>query len=158
MAKMLSKVKEILGFDGYDEDDIDELEENEEVFEEEEEGYSNVLAPISRRTNNNKVVNIQNIHTNNSPKLMITKPVVYDDAMEICNALKNRKIIVINTSAWELRVAQRLLDFVSGASYAVGGDLQEVEKGVFIVAPSNVEVSNELKTELTSKGIFNWSK
>ncbi|MEQ8199778.1 MAG: cell division protein SepF, partial [Clostridiaceae bacterium] len=73
-------------------------------------------------------------------------------------ALKSRKIVVINISALDLKVAQRLLDFVSGACFALAGELQEVERNVYILSPSNVEVTNELKSELSSKGIFNWNK
>jgi cell division inhibitor SepF len=47
---------------------------------------------------------------------------------------------------------------MGGASYALGGELQEIERGVYILSPSNVEVSNELKNELSSKGLFGWSK
>ncbi len=47
--------------------------------------------------------------------------------------IKNRKIVVINTTSLELRTAQRLIDFVGGACYALCGELQEVEKGVFSI-------------------------
>lgn len=151
MAKVISKMKEILGFEDYD-DEYDDLEEIEDETQEDDD-FPPVITASQKKSN--KVVNI---HTATSAKLMITKPLVYDDAMDICNALKNRKIVVINTTSLELRTAQRLIDFVSGACYALTGDLQEVEKGVFIVSPSNVEVSNELKNELSTKGIFNWSK
>lgn len=146
MSKVVSKMKSFLGFDEFE--DEDEVME-EEVIEEEES-----FAPVLSSKKNGKVVNI---HTANTAKLMITKPLVYDDATEICTALKNRKIVVINTTSLELRTAQRLIDFVGGACYALCGELQEVEKGVFIVSPSNVEVSNELKSELSNKGMFNWA-
>lgn len=151
---MFGKFKEMLGFDGFDEDeDFNEAEEIEEEVEEERD-FSNVISQVQKKSSN-KVVNI---HTANAAKLMIAKPLSYDDAPEICSALKNRKIVVINTTALELRVAQRLIDFVGGACYALEAELQEVEKGVVIVTPSNVEVSSELKNELSSKGLFNWSK
>ena len=78
--------------------------------------------------------------------------------MEICDALSNRRIVVINTANLENKTARRLLDFISGASYALKGDFQEIDKGVYILSPSNVEVTNELKSELSSKALFNWSK
>lgn len=147
-AKMFSRMKEILGFEEYEEDQ-DELEEGNNVEEEEN------IEPVIPSKKANKVVNI---HTATSAKVMITKPSAYEDATEICDALKNRKIIVVNTTALEIKIAQRLLDFISGACYALAGELQEVERGVYILSPSNVEVTNELKSELTNKGIFNWSK
>ncbi|GIM27977.1 cell division protein SepF [Clostridium polyendosporum] len=146
-AKMFSRMKEILGFEEYEEE-LDEREEDNNVEEED-------IEPVIPSKKSNKVVNI---HTATSAKVMITKPAAYEDATEICDALKNRKIIVVNTSGLEIKIAQRLLDFISGACYALTGELQEVERGVYILSPSNVEVTNELKSELTNKGIFNWSK
>ena len=150
---MFGKFKEMLGFDGFEDDEeFDEAEEVEEEVEEDRD-FANVISQVQKKSN--KVVNI---HTANAAKLMIAKPLSYDDAPEICSALKNRKIVVINTTALELRVAQRLIDFVGGACYALEAELQEVERGVVIVTPSNVEVSSELKSELSNKGLFNWSK
>lgn len=149
-AKMFSKMKEIFGFEEYDED-FEEDDDIDNVQNQEDEDVEPVLA--SRR--GSKVVNI---HTASSAKVMITKPTMYEDATEICDALKNRKIVVVNTTALETKIAQRLLDFISGACYALTGELQEIERGVYILSPSNVEVTNELKNELTSKGLFNWSK
>ena len=89
---------------------------------------------------------------------MITKPTCIEDASEISDAVKNRKIVVVNTTALDKQVAQRVLDSISGACYVLDATLQEVEKGVYLLSPSNVEVTNELKSELSNKGLFNWSK
>jgi Uncharacterized protein conserved in bacteria len=147
-AKMVDKVKGLFGFGEFD-DEYEDFEDDELMDEEED------VEPIISNKKSNKVVNI---HTSSSAKVTIKKPTVYDDATEICEALKARRIVVINSTALETKIAQRLLDFVSGACYALAGELQEVEKGVYILSPSNVEVTNELKSELSSKGIFNWNK
>ena len=149
---VLSKVKSLLGFDEwYDDayDDYDEENYESEVVEEEES-----IEPVITNKKNNKVVNI---HTSTSVKVTITKPVDYEEATEICEALKNRRIVLVNTTVLELKIAQRLLDFISGSCYALGGELQQIEKGVYLLSPSNVEVTNELKNELSSKALFNWS-
>ncbi|SHJ60635.1 cell division inhibitor SepF [Clostridium cavendishii DSM 21758] len=148
-AKMFNKMKEIFGFEDYEEDyeEYDEEVTGNEVEEE--------IEPVLSSKRSGKVVNI---HTASSAKVMITKPTMYEDATEICDSLRNRKIVVVNTTALENRIAQRLLDFISGSCYALSGELQEIEKGVYILSPSNVEVTNELKNELSSKGLFNWSK
>lgn len=156
-SNVVEKMKSFLGFG----DEYDDEFENEEFVEEEkekEEVSDEEIEPVIQNKknlkNNNKVVNI---HTSASAKVTITKPTVYDEAQDICDAVKNRRIVLINTTALEIRTAQRLLDFVSGCCYALGGELQEIEKGVYILSPSNVEVTNELKTELNSKVLFNWS-
>lgn len=156
MSNVLGKVKTLLGFGEYDEefDDYDEFDELESEKEEVNEEIEPVIQS-TKKNNNGKVVNI---HTASAPKVTITKPLAYDEATDISDALKARKIVLVNTSALETRIAQRLLDFISGTCYALSGELQEIEKGVYILAPSNVEVTNELKSELSSKAMFNWTK
>ncbi len=147
-AKVLNKV---MGFLGLEEEtsEFEEIEYLEEENELEQPIYS------SQKKQQGKVVNI---HTAVAAKVMIIKPRDYEEATYICDNLKNRKIIVVNSSEMEPKVAQRMLDFMGGASYALGGDLQEIEKGVYMLSPSNVEVTNELKSELSTKGLFNWTK
>lgn len=149
MATVLNKMMGLLGLD--DDAEMDELEELEENEKDEEE----VESVFTSKKQQNKVVNI---HTANSTKIVIIKPRDYDEATNICDDFKNRRIVVINTTGLEPKIAQRLLDFISGASYVLGGELQEVEKGIYILAPSNVEVSSDLKSELSSKGILSWGK
>ena len=150
MSNVLSKVKSLLGFEDYEEyDDYEDEDYEKEVVEDEE------VEPVITNKKNSKVVNI---HTSSATKVTITKPVDYEEATEICEALKNRRIVLVNTTVLELKIAQRLLDFISGSCYALGGELQQIEKGVYLLSPSNVEVTNELKNELSSKALFNWSK
>lgn len=151
-GKMMNKVMGFLGLE--EEVDFDEREEREEIALDSEENEVESIFTTNKKQSN-KVVNI---HTAASAKVVIIKPNDYDEAANICDNLKNRKIVVVNTTSLESKVAQRLLDFIGGACYALSGELQQVEKGVYILSPSNVEVSNDLKNELTSKGILNWTK
>ncbi|MEY7998671.1 cell division protein SepF [Clostridium sp. Mt-5] len=148
--KMINKMMGFLGLEDDLEEDIEEIDQ--------EQGRKTVndfegVDPIVNSKRQNKVVSI---HTTISAKVKIVKPTTYEEAADICDELKNRKIIVINTTGLETRIAQRLLDFMGGASYALGGDLEEIEKGVYILSPSSVEVSSDLKNELSGKGIFGW--
>lgn len=149
MGNMFGKFKEIMGLGEY-EDEFDDLEETEMEEEAEEE-----IEPIISKQKGNKVVNI---HTASTAKVMVTKPTNYDDAREIADAIKARKIVLVNTTTLETKVAQRLVDFVSGSCYVLGATLQEIEQRVYLLSPSNVEVTNELKNELSSKALFNWNK
>lgn len=152
-GKMINKVMDFLGL----EEEIDEIEEVEnEDNEINEEPIENIFnSSNSKKSKNGKVVSI---HTATNAKILILRPTDYDEAVEICDNLKNRKIVIVNMTKLEGKVAQRLLDFMAGSSYALGGSLEEVDKGVYILSPSNVEISNELKSELTSKSILNWTK
>jgi len=150
MANMFGKFKDIIGLGEY-EDDFDDIESTEE-----DEEINSVEAIIpTQSTKGNKVVNI---HSAATAKVMVTKPTNYDDAREIADAIKSRKIVLVNTTGLETKTTQRLVDFISGSCYVLGAQLQEIEQRVYLLSPSNVEVTNELKNELSSKALFNWSK
>ncbi|MDU1566346.1 MAG: cell division protein SepF [Clostridium sp.] len=150
MGNMFGKFKEIIGLGEY-EDDFEDLEDTE--IEEEE--VQEEIEPIISKQKGNKVVNI---HTASTAKVMVTKPTNYDDAREIADAIKARKIVLVNATTLETKIAQRLVDFISGSCYVLGATLQEIEQRVYLLSPSNVEVTNELKNELSSKALFNWNK
>ena len=134
---------------GFDEDDDEELLENREENYNEGEEEIEIEPFVSKKQN--KIVNI---HTASSSKVVISKPSNYDEGKIIVDNLKSRRIVIVNLNGVEPKEGQRILDFLIGAIYALEGGLQPVEKGVFILTPSNIEVSNELKNELTNKGIF----
>ena len=121
MGNMFGKFREIMGFGEY-EDDFDDLEENEL----EEEIHEEVESIISKQKGN-KVVNI---HTASTAKVMVTKPNNYDEAREIADAIKARKIVLVNATTLETKTAQRLVDFISGSCYVLGATLQEIEHRV----------------------------
>ncbi|WP_150844852.1 MULTISPECIES: cell division protein SepF [unclassified Clostridium] len=134
---------------GFDEEDDEELLENREENYDEGEEEIEIEPFVSKKQN--KIVNI---HTASSSKVVISKPSNYDEGKIIVDNLKSRRIVIVNLNGVESKEGQRILDFLIGAIYALEGGLQPVEKGVFILTPSNIEVSNELKNELTNKGIF----
>lgn len=86
--------------------------------------------------------------------LNIVKPERFEDSMSIVNDLKAGKILVINTNQMEMKQAQRLLDFVSGASYALNGDIQEVMESIYVVSPHGVTMKNSVRTESAVRGLF----
>lgn len=150
-------LNKVMGFFGFD-DDYDEIEEveNEEMDKDytkpADDNAKNIIG-ISKKQN--KVVNI---HTAANAKVVIIRPKDYDEVVNIVDNLKSRRIVIVNTSDLEPKVAQRFLDFMSGASYSLSGELQEIEKGVYILSPSNIEVSSDFKSDISIKGMFNWNK
>lgn len=86
--------------------------------------------------------------------LNIVRPERFEDAMDIVNELRRGQIVVINTSRMELRTAQRLLDFVSGASFSLDGEIQEVQEAVYVVTPAGVALKNSIRTDSMMKNIF----
>jgi|LFRM01.1.fsa_nt_gb cell division inhibitor SepF len=86
--------------------------------------------------------------------LNIVKPERFEDAMDIVNNIRSGQIIVINTSLMELKTAQRLLDFISGSTFALDGDIQEVMECVYVVTPAGVAMKNNVRSESVMKNLF----
>ena len=69
------------------------------------------------------------------------EPRVYAEAQDIADQLKNRKAVVVNLQRIEHDQARRIVDFLSGTVYAIGGDIQKIGTDIFLCTPDNVEVS-----------------
>lgn len=146
-GKTLNKIMGFLGLEDEYDDEVEEVEENDEDTKE-------IQFTPKNSKNQSKVVSI---HTS-SAKVNIVRPAGFEEAASVCDDVKNRKIVVVNITEMDPKTAQRFLDFLGGTSYALAGNLEEVEKGIYIISPSNVEVTNELKSELSTRGIFDWNK
>lgn len=99
---------------------------------------------------------VVSLHTQRQMRVMITEPRTFDDAQEIADHLKNRRPVVLNLERVETDLARRIVDFVSGAVYALGGSIQKVGGGIFLCAPSNVDIASEAKEG--EKSIFPWMR
>jgi cell division inhibitor SepF len=86
------------------------------------------------------------------------QPENFEDARDVCEHLKSKKPTIINLEDIGKDVAQRIVDFLSGSVYALDGDIQKISAGIFIIAPSNVDIMGEFKDELKNRGIFPWAK
>ena len=79
------------------------------------------------------------------------EPRVYAEAQDIADQLKNRKAVVVNLQRIEHDQARRIVDFLSGTVYAIGGDIQKVGTDIFLCTPDNVEVSGNISEFLQEK-------
>ncbi|NLF45335.1 MAG: cell division protein SepF, partial [Syntrophomonadaceae bacterium] len=78
----------------------------------------------------------------------------FDDAQALADHLKSRRQVILNLENTTPDISQRIVDFVSGTTYALEGHSQQVGKTIFIFTPSNVEISKDLR--LPRKGsVFN---
>ncbi len=73
-------------------------------------------------------------------QMMIVEPETFDDSQSIADYLRDRKPVVINFESTAPDVSKRVVDFISGATYALDGNIQKVGKDIFLCVPSNVTV------------------
>ena len=84
----------------------------------------------------------------------VIKPQEFNEAQIVADFLKEGKTIVVNLEGIEISQAQRIIDFIGGASFAVGGSLKAISNNIFIVAPGNIEVSGDLRDEIISDSML----
>ncbi len=74
-------------------------------------------------------------------KVVVIEPKSFDDAQEVANCLREKRPVVINFDKTDAEAAKRIIDFISGTTYALNGEIKKVGRNVFLCAPSNVNVS-----------------
>jgi len=149
MAKLINKMLNFVGWEDEEEEMDDKVEEQKEEMH-----HPQFLNSNSKKQQN-KVVNI---HSASQFKVVIMQPESFDDAQDVCDHLKSKKPIVVNLEGLEKEAARRIIDFLSGAVYALEGNIQKVTSGIFLIAPNNVDILGDFKDELRNKGVFPWAK
>ncbi|HHX74659.1 MAG TPA: cell division protein SepF [Firmicutes bacterium] len=136
MPKIWDKVLNFLGF-------VEETEE-EEIIEDYPSGRPQ---PVRKGA-------VLNLHSGNrGMRLVITKPKEFAEAQAIVLHIKNKKPVLVNLEETATEEARRIIDFISGATYAVDGNMQKVSQQIFLFAPAQVEVSAEVRRELHERGM-----
>ena len=92
--------------------------------------------------------------TQRHSKPQVVAPARFSDAQEIGDMVKASMPVIVNLQASEKDLARRMIDFCSGLTYAVGGSMEKVAESVFLLTPSNVEVSPEERQRLQENGLF----
>ena len=150
MAKIGEKLLNFIGLEPTDEEEYDDEFEEQEMIDDDmsfpPDDYE--PAPVEEkkftkkgrehRGDTGKVVGIPDT---SKVRVLIYKPVSYEDTQSIIDNLKEKKPIIINLDELDTDVAQRSLDFVSGAVYALNGNIRKAARNIFVVAPYNVDVS-----------------
>ncbi|MFP5376257.1 MAG: cell division protein SepF [Acidimicrobiia bacterium] len=89
-----------------------------------------------------------------SAKVHVIAPSHFPDAKEIGDRLKGNQPVIVNLQAADRELERRMIDFCSGAAYVLGGSMDKVADHVFLLTPTNVEVSAEEKRRLQERGLY----
>ncbi len=90
---------------------------------------------------------------NGGSKMILLEPRAYSESQQIADHLKNRNTVVVNLKRVTSDQAKRIVDFLSGTIYAIGGDLQKIGGGIFLCTPNNVNVQGKITDEKAGKDI-----
>lgn len=103
----------------------------------------------STRTSN-KVTPMRQPVKKSTMEVCVIKPSSVDDAREVTETLLSGSTVILNLEGLDLEVAQRIIDFTSGATFAINGNLQKISNFIFLVTPTNVDISGDLQDLLNS--------
>ncbi|MBO5141707.1 MAG: cell division protein SepF [Clostridia bacterium] len=146
----VNKMWKILGVENEDEYDMDEFDSLDTPNEDRE---------FSLTPNNNKKNKVVGMPGVQQVKVIISQPNSFEQSEEICEHLKEKKSIIVNLEYVNKDVARRIIDFISGAVYALDGNIQKISNSIFLVAPYNYEITNEiLKDDIKNKVSVSWIK
>lgn len=84
-------------------------------------------------------------------KLILLEPRAYSESQQIADHLKNRHTVVVNLKRVTKDQAKRIVDFLSGCIYAIGGDLQKIGGGIFLCTPRNMSVQGKISNDEDDK-------
>lgn len=85
-----------------------------------------------------RIINIHQIPKN---KMMVFKPMSFEDVEEIADELKSKRAAIVNLESIDRENAKRIIDFLSGSVYALDGSVKKVGSGTFVFTPSNIDIS-----------------
>ncbi len=88
-------------------------------------------------------------------RVHVVEPRSFSDAQQIADKFKANIPVIMNLQLIDPDLSKRLIDFTSGLTYGLDGGMQRVAEKVFLLTPSNVEVSEAEKRKLKEKGLFN---
>ena len=147
MAGILNKLMDFIGIE-----DVDDEGYNEDYFNDEQQSMAedNVVSLGNRgRRKPAASNNVVSLPTAAPMKMVVYHPVSYEDTQNIIDNLKSRKPVIVNMEELEIDCAQRILDFMAGAIYALDGTIYKISRGIFVVAPTNYDViGNDDRTDV----------
>lgn len=143
-------VDKVLGFMGFEEEpaQVDE-QEREERYREEEEAF-----PHQARRKGQ----VLSLHAQRQVRVVVAEPKAFEDVQGIADHLKNRRPVIVNLEQTDAELARRVVDFISGTTYGLNGNMQKVGNGIFLFVPSNVDIASELKTHARDGELFSWMR
>lgn len=136
--------------------DEDEFDEEMEATEEKEEPKKTVsyTEPAPKKAEPRIIGGKQKTVAFNPAQMQVVlvKPERYEDVTAIADHLNDRKTVVLNLESADKDLSRRIVDFLSGATYANHGNMRKVSKGTFLIVPNGVDMMGELMMDEFDEG------
>lgn len=153
---IMNKVWDFLGVDTTGaEDEMD----NENIYESNYDEYIEETEETENKSFFGRKSKIVSMPQAQQVRMVITQPTTFEQSEEVCNYLKEKKSIIVNLEYVNKDVARRIIDFISGSVHALDGHIQKISNAIFLVAPINYDIANDIaREEIKSKLSVSWLK
>ena len=136
-----SNFKKLVGIEEIDEDEFEEEEEKENKLVVPRPAASQPAArPAALPASGSKPAAQPAGRYTSAQKIVVIEPQGFDESPRLVDSLKAKKPVIINLENLETDTARKIFDFLSGATYALNGNVQKVANNIFVFAPENVSV------------------
>ena len=111
-------------------------------------GRKAVVEPVKEKPARAKVMAIRTVQgkAGENMQVCVIKPTAVEEEREITETLLDGRAVIINMEGLDVNIAQRIIDFTSGSTYAIRGNLQKISNFIFIATPENVEISGDFQS------------
>jgi cell division inhibitor SepF len=117
-------------------------------------GPVTVVRPVPREAPSDPAMNRPAVVRTLAAKVHVMEPEGFNDAQDVGDRLKGGQPVILNLQGVDRDLQRRLIDFSSGLCYALGGTMEKAADQVFLLTPSDVEVSQEEKGRLQARGLY----
>ncbi len=94
-----------------------------------------------------EIQNVEEMTEEGGAKMILLEPRAFSESQQIADHLKKRNTVVVNLKRVTSDQAKRIVDFLSGTIYAIGGDLQRIGGGIFLCTPNNINVQGKISDD-----------
>ncbi len=140
---VFDKFKDLVGVgDEFDDEDFEPTEEEiEEAARNVERNYEKPSKYTRSSLRENNVVHMGAVG-GGPMKLMVIEPTSFEESQKLVDSLKENKPVIVNLEQLDAEVARKIFDFLSGATYALEGNVQKIANNIFVFAPETVDISS----------------
>lgn len=119
----------------------EEIVEREQIMDDDEEPRETSGTELRK---NNRASNVVSIHSQKNVKVILNEPRSYDEAQDIADHLRSHRSVIVNLQRVRIDQATRIIDFMSGTVYALGGSISKIGGNIFLCTPDTVEIEGTI--------------
>jgi cell division inhibitor SepF len=105
--------------------------------------------------NQNPPAHLRPVPDQRTTRVSVLEPSSFNDAQNLADRFKRQQPVILNLQSVDGDLSRRMVDFCSGLTYALDGNIQSVANRVFLLTPRDVEVSAEERKRIAERAFFN---